>query len=92
MNNNIVAGMKVRVMPSHRAGGIISDNALYIAMPRLPDQDPFKSSAEYDAETGVSMRFSYGSKFGENQKGIIYDCLWGSTLVPEYSSRILLPL
>lgn len=92
ISQNIVAGMKVQVMPSHRAGGIISDNALYIAMPKLPDQRPFDSSSEYDPETGVSMRFTYGSKFGENEKGLIYDSLWGSTLVPDYCSRILLPV
>jgi hypothetical protein len=92
ISNNITASMKVLVMPSHRAGAIISDSALYLAMPRLPNKTPFPSSNEVDPETGVSLRLHYGSKLGEPEQGLIHDCIWGSTLVPEYSSRILLPV
>jgi hypothetical protein len=92
INRPIVPGMKVKVMPSHRAGGIISDNALYVGMPKLPSTEPFPSSAEYDDTTGVSMRLRYGSKLETPEKGIIYDTMWGSLLLEEYSSRILLPI
>jgi len=92
INANIIAGMKARVMPSHRAGLICSGNALYLAMPRLPDQSPFTTANAIDPETGAAIRTTYGSKFGENVKGIVHDTIWGSTLIPEYCSRILLPL
>ncbi len=92
INNNIVANMQATPLPSHRCGLVVGGNALYMAMPRLPDQYPFASSAEYDKDTGVSMRLTYGSLFGQNQMGLIHDCTWGSVLVPEYSMRIAFPV
>ena len=92
INNPIQAGMKIIVMPSHRAGLVVGGDALFLAMPKLSDEVPFPTSAEYDEVTGVSMRMYYGSLFAQNQKGIVHDCIWGSTLVPEYSMRILFPL
>lgn len=92
LNNAIAAGMKCQVMDSHRAGLVVGGNALYLAMPRLPSTDPFPSSSEYDSETGVSMRLNYGSIFGTSNQGFIHAVIWGSTLVPSYSMRILFPL
>lgn len=92
LNNQIVAGMKVRVLPSHRAGMITAGNPLFLAMPKLPEEVPFPTSSRVDPDTGVSMRMYYGSKFGENQRGMIHDVIWGSTLVPEYSMAIIFPL
>jgi hypothetical protein len=89
---NIVAGMQVTFLPSHRAGLIIGGDSLFLAMPKLPDQFPYATSAEYDEETGVSMRMTYGSVFGQNQMGMINDLTYGSVLVPEYSMRIALPV
>jgi hypothetical protein len=92
LNNPIVAGMQLLTFPSHRAGLIVGGDAFYIAMPQLPEQSPFDTANEYDPETGVSMRLTYGSLFGQNQTGMIYDNTWGSVVVPEYSERILVPL
>lgn len=92
INQNIVTGMQVLVLPSHRCGLVVGGEALYLAMPRLPDQSPFATANEYDPDTGVSMRMTYGSLFGQNQMGMIHDCTWGSTLVPEYSMRIAFPV
>jgi|SRR5579859_96797 hypothetical protein len=92
INNNIVAGMQVKALPSHRCGLVIGGDALYIAMPKLPDQYPFPTAAEYDPDSGVSMRMTYGSLFGQNQMGMIHDATWGSVLVPEYSMRIAFPM
>lgn len=92
INNNIVAGMTVKALPSHKCGLVIGGDAFYLAMPRLPDQFPYPTSAEYDADTGVSMRMTYGSLFGQNQMGMIHDATWGSVLVPEYSMRIAFPV
>jgi hypothetical protein len=92
INSNIVAGMQFKALPSHRCGLVIGGDAFYLAMPRLPDQYPFPTAAEYDPASGVSMRMTYGSLFGQNQMGLIHDCTWGSVLVPEYCMRIAFPL
>lgn len=92
INNPIVAGMQASVLPSHRAGVVIGGDALFLAMPRLPDQFPYATASEYDDDTGVSMRLTYGSLFGQNEMGMIHDCIWGSTMVPDYSMRICFPL
>lgn len=88
----IVAGMQISVLPSHRAGLIIDGNAGYIAMPALPDQDPFATSSEYDDATGVSIRLTRGAQFAQNQYGMVLDAIWGATIVPQYSSRVIFPL
>jgi hypothetical protein len=92
INNNIVAGMQAKALPSHRCGLVIGGDAFFLAMPRLPDQYPYPTAAEYDPATGVSMRMTYGSLFGQNQMGMIHDSTWGSVLVPEYCMRIAFPV
>ncbi len=92
INRNIVAGQQAKALPNHKCGLVIGGDALYLAMPRLPDQYPFPTAAEYDPDTGVSMRMTYGSLFGQNQMGMIHDATWGSVLVPEYSMRIAFPV
>lgn len=92
LNTAIVAGMQVSILPSHRAGMITAGDPLFLAMPRLPEEVPFPTASKTDPDTGVSMRMYYGSKFGENQRGMIHDVIWGSTLVPEYSMGLIFPL
>lgn len=92
LNNPIAAGMKLLTFPSHRCGGVLGGDALYIAMPQLPEQSPYDTANEYDPETGASLRLTYGSLFGQNQTGMIYDETHGSVIVPEYSMRMLVPL
>ena len=92
LNVQIQAGMTVSVLPSHRAGLITSGDPLYIAMPKLPDQSPFYTGNEYDEDTGVSIRMTYGTLFGQNQMGMVHDAIWGSTLVPEYAIAVIFPL
>lgn len=92
LNQALQAGMQASVLPSHKAGLIIGGDAFYVAMPQLPDQHPFDTANEYDPETGVSLRMTYGSIFGANQKGIIYDETHGSHVVPIYSMRVIVPL
>lgn len=89
---NIVAGMKVQVMPSHKAGILWSGDALFLAMPQLPDQSPFPTANKADPDLGMALRFTHGALFGQNQMGFINDAIWGSTMVPEYSMRVLFPL
>ena len=92
LNTQIVAGMTVSVLPSHRAGMITAGDPLFLGMPRLPEEVPFPTASKTDPDTGVSMRMYYGSKFGENQRGMIHDAIWGSTLVPEYAMGLIFPM
>ena len=92
LNNPIAAGMQLLTFPSHRAGGVLGGDAFYIAMPQLPEQSPYDTANEYDPDTSASLRLTYGSLFGQNQTGMIYDEVHGSVIVPEYSMRIMVPL
>ena len=92
INNPIVAGMQVTVLPSHRCGLIMSGDPLFLAMPKLPEEVPFPTSAMTDPNSGASLRQYYGSLFGQNQRGMVHDVIWGSTLVDEYSMMVALPL
>ena len=92
LSTNIVAGMQVKGVPDHRCGLITSGNALFLAMPQLPDTSPFISHSEADEDTGVSMRVYYGHVFGQNQYGLIHDAIWGKDLVEEYSMKVIFPL
>lgn len=92
LNTPIVAGQQVLGLPSHRCGGILGGDAFYLAMPQLPEQSPYDTANEYDDDTGCSLRLTYGSLFGQNQTGMIYDETHGSVIVPEYSMRYIIPL
>ena len=92
LNNPIAAGMQILTFPSHRCGCILGGDALYLAMPQLPEQRPYDSANEYDDTTGCSIRLTFGSLLGQNQTGMIYDETHGSVIVPEYSMRFLIPL
>jgi hypothetical protein len=92
LNNPIAAGMQLLTFPSHRCGGILGGEAFYLAMPALPEQSPYDTANEFDEDTGVSLRLTYGSLFGQNQTGMIYDEVHGSVMVPEYTMRYLIPL
>lgn len=87
-----LVGATATVTASHNVGFIVGGNALFLAMPRLPDQYPFPSSSEVDEETGVSMRVYYGNIPTQNIMGLVHDVIWGKTLVPEYAMRLAFPL
>lgn len=90
--HNIVSGMQLTALPSHRAGMITSGNPLFLAMPRLPDQDPFYTANKSDTDSGASMRMYWGTMFGQNQQGFVHDAIWGSTLVNDYAMKLVFPL
>jgi hypothetical protein len=89
---NIVAGMQVSVLPSHRCGLVVGGNSLYLGMPRLPDQPPFDTANTVDDETGVSIRLTYGSILGQNTMGFINDAIWGKTIPQEYCMQLAFPM
>lgn len=88
----IVAGMQVTVLPDHRCGLIMAGNPLFLAMPKLPDEVPYPTSVQQDPDSGASIRQYYGSLFGQNQRGMVHDIIWGKTLVDEYSMMVALPI
>lgn len=92
LNTPIVAGQQLLTFPSHRCGGILGGDAFYLGMPALPEQNPYATANEVDPSTGASLRLTYGSLFGQNQTGMIYDEVHGSVMVPEYTMRVLIPL
>jgi hypothetical protein len=92
LNNAIQAGMTVSVIPSHRAGILMSGDQFYMAMPRLPDESPFTTSNMVDTDSGASIRHYFGSQFGQNNRAYVRDCVWGSTIVSENCMRYAFPL
>ncbi len=92
LNNSLAAGMKVKVVPSHRAGAIMSGNPLYLAMPKMLNTDPFSSVVTTDPDSGASIRNYWGYVFDKAERRFVTDQIWGSTLVAENSMRLLFPL
>lgn len=92
ITQQIVAGMQVKVLPSHRVGMVQSGNQLYAAIPPLPDCDPFMTSVEQDPDTGVSLRMYTGAQFGQNLYGTVHDIIWGKTQVSDNALAIIFPI
>lgn len=92
INTEIVAGMQVTALPSHRAGMINAGNPFFVAMPKLPEQTPYPTSSMVDPDTGIATRFTHGSLFGQNTMGNIHDAIWGKVCVPEYAMSLIFPL
>lgn len=92
LSHALAAGMQVEFLPSHSAGLIVSGNALFLAMPKLPNQIPFPTANKSDPDTGVSLRLTYGSILGENAQGFINDGIWGSHLDSKYCMRVAFPI
>lgn len=91
INTPIVAGMKIQLLPTHRAGCLHSGDQFYAALPMLPDQPPYSTVRIRDKESGASMRHYFGVQFGQDNRAYVRDEIHGSTLVPENSMRIVIP-
>lgn len=92
INNTIVPGMQVTVLPSHRCGCVMSGNPLYLAMPSLPTKSPYETAISSDPESKASIRMYTGSQFGVDLQGTVHDAKWGRTLLEDYCMGIALPL
>lgn len=92
ITQQIVAGMQCKVLPSHRVGMVQSGNQFYVAVPPLPDTDPYMSSVETDPDTGVSLRMYTGAQFGQNLYGTVKDAIWGKTQVSDNAMAVIFPL
>jgi hypothetical protein len=87
----VTAGMQLLGVPNHRRGFVNCGDSAFLAMPQLPDQEPFPTSSKVDMESGASIRGTYGVLYGQNTYGFTFDAIWGSTIVPEYTMAIILP-
>jgi len=92
LNHSLQAGMQVSFVNDHRAGVLMSGNALYLAMPQLPDMQPYPTVTTTDPDSGASIRHYWGSGLGNNVRGYIWDQIWGSCLIAENSMRYCFPL
>mgnify|MGYP001765350514 CR=1 FL=1 len=92
LSTAIQAGMQIKAIPSHKAAIIWSSEAMYLAMPQLPNQDPYTSTNEIDDDSKLSMLMYYGSIFGTPERGLVWQALYGTTLVPEYAIKLCFPL
>ena len=85
MNQNvgapIPAGTAFQFLPSCKFGAVISDNALFVALPPLPSTAPFPSATATDPNTMVSVRLYYGIIPFENVYGWTRDVVWGKEAV-----------
>lgn len=91
ITTNIVAGMTAKVLPNHRAGLLWGNDAMFCAMPKLPEKSPFYTGRSVDPDKGISTRFSYGAVFDKNQYGYIYDAIIGSDINPDDCMKIVFP-
>jgi hypothetical protein len=92
ITKNIVAGMTLKLLPTHLAGFVMSGKPLYLAMPRLPTQPPYVTANETDPDSGAFIRLTYGTIFGQAQTGFIYDAIYDGTAVDEQLMRVCFPL
>lgn len=92
ITQTIAAGMQVKVLPSHRVGMIQSGNQFYVAIPPLPDCDPYTTSVQMDEDTGVALRMYTGAGFGTNLYGTVKDAIWGKTQVSDNAMALIFPL
>lgn len=92
LNQQIQVGMQATVLPSHRAGLIMARDSGFIAMPQLPEEVPYPTANKVDPMSGASFRSYYGSQLGKNVRGLINDCIYGATLVPEDALMIAFPV
>jgi hypothetical protein len=92
LNHTLQAGMQVKLLPSHRAGLLSSGDQFYMAMPQLPDQEPFSTVNTMDKESGASIRHYWGVQFGMNNRSYVRDAIWGSTMAQDNQFRIVFPM
>jgi len=91
INQSLLAGRTAGVVPSHKAGVIMSGKPFYYASPELPDEIPFPTVHKSHEGTAISLRNYWGTVFQQNQRSYVYDVIYGSTLVAENSMRICIP-
>jgi len=97
LNVNTLVGLTLNVEPSHRVGFLISGDAMYCAMPRLPETNPYDSKSVIDPSTGAAMRMYWGfipapGETSAPTQGVVHDFVQGAEIVNEYAFRLCFPL
>lgn len=86
------AGITAGILPTHRAGCMMSGDPFYFACPKLPDQPPFPTVVVNDETYGhLALRHYYGTVFKQNLMSDVIDTIYGSTLVPENCMAMIFP-
>lgn len=89
---NVTAGMKLTVADSHKCGFIIGGDALYVAIPRMPNPVPYPQATSTDPQTGVSIQSYYGTLPFKPVRGYAQQMIWGKDGVPDYWMKLAFPL
>lgn len=92
ITENVVAGMTVKIANSHIKGGVVKNKGAFLAMPRLPQLPPYPTRADYDNDTGASIRVSYGSNLENKTTGWSVDSIYQPKIVDDNFFQILFPL
>lgn len=93
VNVALQPGMQVLGVDSHVAGLVLTGNAYFLGMPRLPNQMPYPTANMVDEDSGISIRNYFGAQFGQNLIGYVHDCVWAKKIASgEYAGRILYPI
>jgi hypothetical protein len=92
VNIDVAVGMTAVPAQSHKCGLLIAEDSLFMAMPKLPSQEPYPSHAQYNEATGASVRCYWGNLPFQNVYGWVVDEIHGSLIHPRYSMRIAFPL
>lgn len=92
INKAIVAGMKLKFVPSHKAGLVSFKEAFFLAMPQLGKKVPYPSSNKMSDLTGISTRHYYGHVPFGNTEGYVNDCIFDTALLQDYCMRMVFPL
>lgn len=91
INKQLLAGMTVTSLPTHRAGVLLAGNPFYVAMPRLPSTQPYPSAEHTDADSGLSMQSFFGYIISEAIHAYVDQAIIGSVLSPDRCMRLIFP-
>ncbi len=101
ITKEIVAGVTMKFVPNHKVGLLMNNlmgkanvsgsTPLYLAMPKMPPQEPYYSGVKTDPITKLSLKSYYGSPFGKEKRGFIQNAIWGSMLASDNVMRLIFP-
>jgi hypothetical protein len=91
INQDITAGMTLKMLGSFKAGVIYSGNPHMLAMPQMGSLSPFASAYRADPETGASIQMGWGANLGVNDSYMKLGAqqIMGSTLFREYALTLI---
>jgi hypothetical protein len=88
----LAAGDTATAVGPHRVGLMLSMDAVSLAMPKLPDTQPYTSSSIMDETTGASMLSWHGWIPEKGNTGLVQQVQYGGVYFDDYVQRIILPI